>query len=193
VKLGFLGGSFDPIHVGHLLMAQRALEALRLDRVLLVVSPRPPHKRPAELAPARHRLAMARAAVRGLERIGVSDVEFRMRGPSYTVRTAEALRRRHPGATLTLLIGQDTLGEIRGWREAPRLLSQVRVAVYRRSGSRAPDGRVRWIDGPALDVSSREIRRRVRRGRPIAFWVPVPVQRYIQQHRLYRRPGRRKG
>lgn len=179
VKLGLLGGSFNPIHLGHLVMAQAAREQLGLDRVILMPAPRPPHKDPRELAPDRHRLAMARLAARGTPWLRVSDLEFRRRGPSYTIDTVEAL-----GGNLTLIIGQDTLGEIDTWRESRRLRRLVTLAVYRRPGSRARS--VKWIDGPRIDVSARDIRARVRAGRSIRFWVPLPVEKYIVAKGLYR-------
>ena len=170
-----------------MLIAQMARERLRLDRVLLIISARPPHKRSEGLASGRHRLEMARRAARGLEGIDVSDIEFRRAGPSYPVETVERLGRRHRGASMTLIVGQDTLAELAGWYEAPRLLRRVRLAVYRRPGQRARSAhRVRWIDGPPMDISAREVRSRLRRGRPIRFWVPRPVEKYIYSTGLYR-------
>lgn len=181
MKIGLLGGSFNPIHIGHLVMAQAAHEQLGLDRVVLMPAPRPPHKDPRELAGGRDRLAMARLAARGTPWLRVSDLEFRRRGPSYTIDTVRAL-----GGRVTLIVGQDTLGEIDTWHEARRLRRMVTLAVYRRPGSRARARGVRWIDGAAIDVSAREIRARVRAGRPIRFWVPIPVEKYIVSRGLYR-------
>lgn len=186
MHLGVLGGSFNPIHVGHLLVAQMALEQAGIDRVLLVPAARPPHKRVSDLAPGLHRLRMARAAADGLDRVAVSDMEFRRSGPSYTVDTLRQLKGRHPGARLTLLIGEDTLEEVDGWKEPARLRALASLAVYRRPGSRPAGRRVRWIEGPVLGISGHQIRERLRLGLPIRFWVPRPVEKYIVRHHLYR-------
>lgn len=186
MHLGVLGGSFNPIHVGHLLVAQMALEQAGIDRILLVPAARPPHKRVSDLAPGLHRLRMARAAVEGLERVTVSDMEFQRSGPSYTVDTLRELKRRHPGTRLTLLIGQDTLRELDGWKEPARLKALASLAVYRRPGCRPAGRRVRWVEGPRLDISGRQIRERRRHGLSIRFWVPLPVEKYIVRHGLYR-------
>jgi nicotinate-nucleotide adenylyltransferase len=172
MKTGLLGGSFDPIHIGHLLMARMALEGLGLRRVIFVPSARPPHKTVA--TPARHRLAMVRAAVRGLPEFEVSDIELRRTGPSYTVHTVEALR---PDV---VIVGADTLSEIDGWYESARLRRMVRIVSYPRGGKRGS------IRGPALEISSREIRSRLRRGLPITHWVPRAVEKYIYSRGLYR-------
>lgn len=184
MHLGVLGGSFNPIHVGHLLVAQMALEQAGIDRVLLVPAARPPHKRASDLAPGHHRLRMAREAAAGIKGVAVSDLEFRRSGPSYTVDTLHALKR--PGVRLTLLIGEDTLGELAGWKEPARLRALASLAVYRRPGSWPAARRVRWIEGPGLEISGRQIRERRRLGLSIRYWVPLAVEKYIVRHHLYR-------
>lgn len=178
MKLGLFPGSFNPIHVGHLTMAFAAKEHLGLDRVVLIVSPRPPHKEGRDLAPARDRLAMARLAVRGLPGYEVSDIELRRRGPSYTIDTVRAFR-----GDLYLIIGSDTLGEIGTWREARELRRRVTLAVYARPGAKVRGG-VR-VPGPELDVAARTVRERIRRGMPIRHWVPGAVENYLYRRRLY--------
>lgn len=162
-------------------MAFAAREALKLDRVIFVVSPRPPHKRGTDLAPARHRLAMARLGAREFE---VSNIEMRRRGPSYTIDTLRAFRGR-----LFLIMGSDTLGDVPTWRESDAVVRRATFAVYARPGARVkpPRGaRVVRIPGPPLEISARKIRARVRRGLPIRHWVPAAVEKYIYSRRLYR-------
>lgn len=182
MKLGLFPGSFNPIHAGHLAVAAAAKEALGLDRVVFIVSPRPPHKDARALAPARHRLAMARLAVRGLPGFEVSDVELRRRGPSYTIDTVKAFR-----GKLYLIVGADTLAEIGTWRSAAEVRRRVTLAVYARRGSRLRRGRgIVALPGAAVDVAARTLRARIRRRMPITGWVPRAVEKYVYSRRLYR-------
>jgi nicotinate-nucleotide adenylyltransferase len=187
-RIGLFGGTFDPPHVGHLALAEAARQRLRLDRVVFVPAGDPPHKRGRRLSPAADRLAMTRLAVRGLPGFEVSTVEIRRRGPSFTVDTLRRLAARHPGARLFLLLGADSLGEFRTWRDPDGIRRLATLAVAARPGHRLrlPRG-VRRIDSPPLDVSSSALRARARAGRPLRVLVPEPVARYIERHRLYRR------
>lgn len=192
MRTGVLGGSFDPIHLGHLIIAVAARTALGLDRVLLVPAGRPPHK-PRPMTPFRHRLAMARLAVAGWPELGVSDIEGRRLGPSYTIDTLAALAR--PGDELWFLVGADQYRLVDRWHRPEELTRHARLAVLSRPGVPRPPlacahspRRVRFLDVPAVDVSSMLVRARLARGEPVEYILPVPVLAYVRRHRLYRKP-----
>ena len=192
-RFGLFGGTFDPPHVGHLVLAESARAQLRLDRVVFMPSAQPPHKAGRSVTPVVARVAMTRLAVRGNAAFSVSTLETRRRVPSYTVDTLRALQRRWPDAEWVLVIGEDCLRELGTWREPDTIRSLATLAVAKRvraPGERlAPAGgrsRVRWVAMPRLDVSSRELRRRVRAGESVRYLVPDLVLRYIQRRGLYR-------
>ena len=193
MRLGVFGGTFDPPHIGHLVLAEWAWESLGLDRLWFVPTGRPPHKPRRRITPARHRLAMIRLAVRGRAGFAVSTLELERRTPSYTVETLRAIAGRHVGERF-LLIGGDSLDDFRRWREPERILQLATLAVVGRPGAGSArtrawarrTGRVKWIGDPALDVSSSALRARIRRGGSVRYLVPDAVRRYIQRHRLYR-------
>ncbi|MBI4269074.1 MAG: nicotinate (nicotinamide) nucleotide adenylyltransferase [Candidatus Rokubacteria bacterium] len=196
-RTGVLGGSFNPIHYGHLLLADEVLEALALDRILFVPAGVPPHKSPALLAPAADRFAMVKLAVAGRPRFEVSDIELRRAGPSYTVETVEALG--IPRAQLFLIVGSETFLDLLSWREPRRIAELAQLAVVPRVGSAFdPDSAaarkvVREIGqeplvvhATSLPISASELRRRVREGRSLAFRLPDAVIRHIEARGLYR-------
>ena len=186
MRLGIFGGSFDPLHIGHLIVACEALHRESLDRVLVVPTGRPPHKS-RELAPIEHRLAMVRLGIVGVTGLEASDVEARSE-TAYTVDTLRWAARAFDDPELFLIIGKDSLGELHTWREPDEVLRLSTLLVYRRRD--ADPGAVshphRMLDGDAIDVSSSSLRRRIAEGAPIRFWVPEPVRRYIERHGLYR-------
>lgn len=188
MKLGILGGSFNPIHHGHLIVATRAAEALGLDRVLFIPTALSPLKGTRTLAPARDRLAMVRAAVRGHPLFSASDVETRRGGTSYTIDTLKTFRESHRGR-IYLLLGADAARLLPQWRsidEVKRMATLVTVARPGHSpGSEMPKHPI--VEVPLLEISSSEIRARVRRGLSIRYLVPDAVERYIRRKKLYRR------
>lgn len=191
MKLGIFGGTFNPIHLGHLLLAEAARDQLGLDRVLFIPTHVPPHKPAPELLPALMRLEMVRLAVREHAGFIASDIELHRSGPSYTVDTVKLLRRQAPEAELFLIVGADMLGvEWKGWAEIKRLCT---VTAAKRPGSRAAkaDKKIAWVEMPQVDIASSDIRRRVRAGRSIRYLVPGAVERFIRSRQLYR--GRRGG
>ncbi|MGE5177280.1 MAG: nicotinate-nucleotide adenylyltransferase [Hyphomicrobiales bacterium] len=189
-RVGIFGGSFDPVHAGHLIFAQEAVDRLSLDRLLFVPAARPAHKRRRALAPIEDRIAMLRLATRGNPRLAVSRLEADPGRVAYTVRTLERLAR-PGGPELTFIMGQDSLEEFRTWREPERILALARLAVVPRGEGRPPRiaagrrGRVVLLDVPRIGISSTEIRRRLRGGRSVRYWVPDPVLAYLERHGLY--------
>src|SRR5262249_31849238 len=193
-RTGILGGTFDPIHCGHIDVARAAQEALGLTEVIVVTSNVPPH-RGAPIASSYHRFAMAAVAVSGRPGWRVSDIELQSSAPSYTVTT---LRRFHddgyPAEELFFLIGADAFAEIESWREYPRILELARFAVVTRPGFalEKPSGlppalaqRIASISAPTADVSATMIRERIASGKSIAGLVPPLVRQHIEQHGLY--------
>lgn len=187
-RVGVFGGTFDPLHLGHLAIAEWARGRLGLARVLLVPAGRPPHKRTRRVTGAEHRLAMARLAARGNSGFSVSPIEARREGPSFTVDTLRELKARENGAKLYLVIGEDSLGEFSTWRDPGGILALATLVVATRSGGhprRAGWPPCVWLGNPRLEISSSTLRRRAREGRSLRYLVPDPVIAYILRHRLY--------
>ena len=206
-RIGILGGTFDPPHVGHLWLATLAADALDLDRVLFMPASQPPHKRGRRMSSAADRLLMTRLAIGADPAFEICPLEMERPGPSFTVDSVKELGRLYDGSRLYLLMAADSLAQIDTWREPDRLLAMVEWAVGPRPGSPMPArgelrerfgrqaSRIHLLDGPSLDVSASEIRRRVAAGRAIRYLVPVAVEEHIARRDLYRRnrsdePGR---
>ena len=188
--IGLFGGSFDPVHHGHLIVARVALEALGLEELRLVPAREQPFKQGRHGAAAEHRAAMLELAIAGEPGFRVERAELERAGPSYTVDTLRALRDQVPGGSLVLLVGADAAAELGAWREAAALPELARIVAFARPGSAPPESPLieRTIRVPAVDISATEVRRRVREGRSIRYWVPDPVAEYILRHRLYLDP-----
>ncbi|MFN2431345.1 MAG: nicotinate-nucleotide adenylyltransferase [Gemmatimonadota bacterium] len=191
--MGVLGGSFDPVHVAHLLVAERAREALELDRVLFVPARGQPLKRHAATAPADDRLALLRLAVEGNPAFEVSTLELEREEPSYTVDTLRELRARAPGAELFLILGADAYALLPRWREAGEVRRLARIVLVPRGRAScagtegaADDSDVLRIDVPELAVSASDIRAWVAARRTIRYLVPDAVRRHILERGLYR-------
>ncbi len=190
VRKGILGGTFNPPHIAHLIVAQEVREAMDLDAVILIPTSVHAFKGAPSAAP-RHRAAMTELAVAGDPGLAVDRIEIQRGGVSYTVETLRALREREPETNWTLILGGDNLEELAQWREADTLPELASVVVTTRAGLAAPErlpfeGRCTLIDVPSLEVSSTAIRGRVARGRSIRYWVPPAVEAYIREHDLYR-------
>ena len=182
-RVGVFGGTFDPVHVGHLAIANDALDELSLDRIYFVPARRSPLKREAPIASAGDRLAMLTAATRGDPRFRVSPLEIDREGPSFTVDTLEALRGE---GELFLILGSDAYADFERWREPARIRELATIVLAARPGApNAPAG-VRMLDSPLMDISSRELRTRAARGRSLRYLVPEAALRYIEEHGLYR-------
>ena len=193
---GLLGGTFTPVHDGHLGIARAALELWNLDSVWFVPCSVPPHKPSAGLAPNADRLAMLRLAVAGEPRFDVLPIEFDRPGPSYTLDTVRALRALHPETDFSFIVGADTLPELHTWHRPLELLELVRMVALSRPGHEPAESSILlpppWPRklladlraGPRFDVASRDVRAAIAARRPVSL-VPEPVVRYIQEKHLY--------
>jgi nicotinate-nucleotide adenylyltransferase len=204
-SLGVFGGTFDPVHVAHLALAQEAAESLGLERVLFVPAGSPPHKPGVKVTPGVHRLAMVRLAIAGNDRFDASRIELDRDGPSYTVDTLAALtadRARDGSADLTLILSADAFLGLPDWREPRRVLEMARLAVAPRDGY--PEAgpaflavhfpglahRAVFLDGPRIRLSASALRDRAAAGRSLRYLVPDAVAAYIGDHDLYRNTRR---
>ena len=185
--IGLFGGSFDPVHHGHLIVAQVAVEALRLDGLRFVPAREQPFKRGRHHSAPEHRTAMLSLAIEESPTFAMERCELERTGPSYTIHTLEHLRRLQPARELVLLVGADAAAELEAWHQAERIPQLARVVVFGRPGSAVPTSPLisQVIEVPSIDISATEIRRRVRQGRPIRYWVPDAVAEYIVRHQLY--------
>lgn len=198
MRLGILGGTFNPPHFAHLVCAQEAHRDLLLDRVVLIPARIPPHKRVEHDPGAEHRLAMCRLAAAGDDRLQVSDIELERDGPSFTVDTLTELTNRAPQDELVLILGGDIAAGLPEWKDPERVLDLATVAIAKRRGTtrgaveEALDqlrggNRARFFAMPRIGISSTMLRRRVAAGQPIRYFVPDQVEAYIQRHGLYSR------
>jgi nicotinate-nucleotide adenylyltransferase len=190
-RLGVFGGTFDPIHLGHLRAAEAARETARLDRVLFVPAGRPPHRDATSASPL-DRYAMVSLATAAHPAFAPSDVELRREGPSYTLDTLLELRRQWPEAEPFLILGSDAFAEIGTWREPRRVAELCTLVVIERPGADAPaaepipGARVVRVPAVALPISSSAVRRLRGEGRSVRYLVPDPVADHIQKRELYR-------
>ena len=207
-SVGFLGGTFDPIHLGHLALARAARSSLDLDEIVFVPAARPPHKLGRPISPANDRLAMVELAVEGEPATSVSRLELDRSGPSYTVDTVAAMldeaARNEREIDITVILSAESFADLPDWHAADRLVELATIAVAPRPGHPLPDpttladklpglvGRLLVIHDTLPDISASAIRARVAAGRPIDHLVPPRVAAYIEEHHLYRDPSTRK-
>ncbi len=198
MKVGILGGTFDPIHLGHLLMAEIAREVLGLQRVLFVPAGDPPHKRGRQKTLAHHRCAMVKLAIAGNPNFELCPVDLERPGPHYSIDTIRLIQARFnlSAEQCFFIIGSDSVMELSAWHNAEELTSLCRLAVVHRPGYQ-PDvaaleraipeinSRLNWVEIPAMGLAASEIRARVRAGQSIRYQVVDRVRGYIRQHRLY--------
>ena len=199
MRVGVFGGTFDPIHVGHLIVAETAANELGLDQVLFIPAGYPYLKSGEKVSDAAHRMAMVDLAVESNPRFAASDIEVQRPGPSYTVDTLDQLRDcLGPSAQLFVILGLDSVADMVRWKDPAGIFERASVVGYPRPGAEDPDrealdrivtgasDRLVLLEGPRVDVSGTDIRRRVARGRSIRYQVLDPVLRYIQDQGLYR-------
>lgn len=202
LRTGIFGGSFDPIHYGHLILAETCREHLALDRVLLVPTATSPLKRSGPEASDSERVEMIRLAIGGTEAMQIDTFEIQRGGVSYTIDTIEALQQRWPADELVLLLGADSVASFDRWHAPDRLLRMIPLGVVVRGGEPLPDFhqaaqllreedreafRPTLVPMPAIELSSTDLRRRVAEGRSIRFRTPRAVEAYITAQELYRR------
>ncbi|HLW67577.1 MAG TPA: nicotinate-nucleotide adenylyltransferase [Gemmataceae bacterium] len=201
MRVGIFGGTFDPIHIGHLLLAEQCREQVPLDQVWFMVSAAPPHKRDREVTSFDKRVEMVHLAVAGNPAFQVSVMEKDRKGPSYTADTLAELHEQHPQTEFHWILGSDCLPDLPQWHEPRTVVSLAKLVVVTRPGwpawsaeqlrsalHLAPDFplRLQLVAAPLVDFASRDLRRRVSEGRSIRYFVPAAVQAYIQDKKLYR-------
>jgi nicotinate-nucleotide adenylyltransferase len=200
MRLGVFGGTFDPVHLGHLILAEQCREQARLDQVFFIPAASPPHKPAPEITPFGHRVEMLSLALAGQPAFRVNELESERPGPSYTADTLEELHRRQPEAHLFWLIGADALPDLSCWHQPERIVAAAGLLVVGRPGFdlwpaerlraalRLPPQaalRLEVAQMPLVDIASRDLRRRAQEGRSLRYLVPRAVECYIQTHRLY--------
>jgi nicotinate-nucleotide adenylyltransferase len=197
-RIGIFGGTFDPPHLGHLILASEARNQLRLTRLLWVLTPHSPHKLGNSLTEISQRLEMVQCAIADEQTFELSTIEFERPAPQYTVDTLEILKRQNPAADLILLMGADALRGLTSWHRPADLVAICReIGVMRRPGDSIPlstleavlhgiKDKVRFVEAPLLQISSREVRRRIAEGLEYRYFLPPAIYDYIQTHNLYR-------
>ncbi len=197
-KVGIMGGTFDPIHIGHLLLAQQACAQFALDKVLFMPSSQPPHKDTRQVTSAVHRQAMTKLAVQGNSRFIYSDLELLRTGTTYTSDTLTELHTRYPDTIFHFIMGADSLFAVDSWHEPEKIFQQAVILAANRMEvpkeeikrqieylRRRFSGQVCLIDMPDIAISSRDVRKRRKNGLPIRYYVPDSVYEYIMEHQLY--------
>jgi nicotinate-nucleotide adenylyltransferase len=197
LKIGVMGGTFDPIHTGHLIIAQEAGWLLGLDKILFIPAKDPPHKQKQEVTPAFHRARMVQLAIEGKPKFELSTIEMERTGLSYTADTLEALSEKYGNeAELHFIIGVDAAADIGKWYKPERVVALAKLAVARRPGYQLSlekltrdlpqvENRIEWVDTPIIEIAAQEIRERVLNNAPISYLVPPLVEEYIYRERLY--------
>jgi nicotinate-nucleotide adenylyltransferase len=197
ILIGLFGGTFDPPHIGHLILCAEAHAQLGLDRLLWVLTPNPPHKQGQPITLLEHRLAMVKLAISDNRRFELSTVEMDRPAPHYALDTVKIIAEQNPAADLVYLMGSDSLRDLPAWHRPANLLAALRfIGVMRRPGDSIDlpllektipglTAKVRYVDAPLLDIAAHEIRRRVADGRPFRYFLPPAVYDYIVEHNLY--------
>jgi nicotinate-nucleotide adenylyltransferase len=196
-RVGLFGGTFDPPHLGHLILASEAQSQLELTRLLWTVTPDPPHKQDQSITPLEHRLAMVKLAIQDNPAFELSDVELNRPGPHYTLDTIKLLAEQNPEAEIVPIIGGDSLNDLPTWYKPKEILYAAHwVGVMRRPGEETNldeleqdlpgiTSKIHYVDAPLLEIASSQIRNRVATGKPFRYYLPEPVYEYIEQHHLY--------
>lgn len=191
IDVGLFGGSFNPPHIAHCVVANVVRDQFDMDAIWWIPNAQPPHKSDDELASPEHRLAMTRAITEDDPGFHVSDIEIRRDGVSYTVDTVRELQEQHPGTRFALIIGSDSLDSFASWHCPDEIARRVPIIVYKRPGPiesvAAPRfaNQVRFVAAPVMEISGTEVRLRRAAGRSIRYFVPEPVRQYIERERLY--------
>jgi nicotinate-nucleotide adenylyltransferase len=202
MRIGVFGGTFDPVHLGHLILAEQCREQGRLDEVWFVPAGQPPHKSHYAITPFRHRAEMLRLATAGHPAFRVNELENERPGPSYTVETLADLAKAHPGTDWFFLVGSDTLAELHEWHDPAGVVRRAGLLVMARgegavmsaeelrASLRLPEGErlsLEVVAAPRVEISSRDLRRRAAEGRSLRYLVTRAVECYVEEKRLYRK------
>lgn len=197
-RIGIFGGTFDPPHIGHLILAGEAVDFLKLDRLLWLLTPNPPHKRNQSLTDWQHRLAMLESCLVGNPQFEISRVDIDRKAPHYAVDTMHILANEIPDTELVYIMGGDSLCDLPDWHKPAEFVQACHlIGVMRRPGDMINLGqlevifpglsaKVRFMDAPLLSIASHQIRQRIRENRPFRYYVPTSVYSYILEHKLYR-------
>jgi nicotinate-nucleotide adenylyltransferase len=196
MRVGIFGGTFDPVHLGHLILAEQCREQVRLDQVWFVPTGKPPHKTQRQLTPFAQRAEMLALALAGNPAFRVEEIEKDRPGPSYTADTLEVLHGHHPEHEFFLLLGGDALRDLPGWHEPGRIVTRAALVVMARTGAPVMQAesmqaklgqpvRLESVEAPLVDICSTDLRERVRQGRSIRYLLPRAVEAYVQDKGLY--------
>ncbi len=192
MKLGLMGGTFNPIHIGHLKIASKVLDIFDLKKVIFIPSGNPPHKNRGEIIDASHRLKMIKLAVSNYKRFEVSDIEIKRKGESYTLDTIRQIKETYGGETdIYFIAGTDSALDLPNWKDPLKILSLSHFVAVERPGfslKRIDEKyrkRIITVGGISIDMSSSDIRKRIKEGRPIKSLIPKDVEEYIRENRLY--------
>lgn len=196
-RIGLFGGTFDPPHLGHLILASEAQTQLELDRLLWILTPEPPHKQDQAITSVEDRLAMVQLAIADNPAFELSRIELDRPGPHYTVDTLKLIARQNPGADIVPIIGGDSLRDLPKWHEPQQLVYACHwIGVMRRPNEESDlealerelpglSSKVHYVDAPLLEIASREIRSRIAEGKSVRYYLPTTVYEYIHTHHLY--------
>ena len=199
-RIGLFGGTFDPPHLGHLILASEAQIQLELDRLLWILTPEPPHKQEQLITSVDDRLAMVQLATADNKSFEISRIELDRPGPHYTLDTINLIAEQNPGADIVPIIGGDSLHDLPKWHEPQKLVYACHwIGVMRRPyqaanldelESQLPGirSKIHYVDAPLLEIASREIRSRIAEGKSVRYYLPASVYEYINQHQLYQQP-----
>jgi len=196
-QIGLFGGTFDPPHLGHLILASEAFSQLDLDRLLWILTPKPPHKQDQVITSVEHRLAMVQLAIQDNPTFELSRIELDRPGPHYTLDTIELIAQQYPDADITPIIGGDSLRDLPTWNRPQELIQACHwVGVMQRPGEKENlevlerelpgiSSKVHYVDAPLLEIASREIRNRIADGKPFRYYLHPAVYEYIEKNHLY--------
>ena len=196
-RIGLFGGTFDPPHLGHLILASEAQSQLELDRLLWVLTPEPPHKQDQPITSTEHRLAMVRLAIADNPSFELSRIELDRPGPHYTLDTIRLIAQQNPEAEIVPIIGGDSLHDLPTWHQPKEIVYACHwIGVMRRPNEESSldelerelpgiRSKVHYVDAPLLEIASREIRNRIAEGRSVRYYLPMLVYEYIERHHLY--------